>query len=320
MNKKNHLMKNKHILAVLIIACICLIAATASSLLPVAPVRSVFQTIVSPLQNGISRAGSFLAGQQSARKSTEELTQENQQLQSRVAQLEEQNTLLTEDTQELEKLQTLYKLDKSYADYDKVAAQVIASESGSWFSSFTINRGSSDGIETGMNVLADGGLVGIVTETGRHWATVRSIIDDSNNVSATILSTQDNCIVSGSLDLIRQNKMELSELVTDNDVVAGSKVVTSYISDKYLPGILIGYVDTIEEDANHLQKTGTVIPAVDFRHITDVLVIQTTKRTADTESKGGQADAGNAAESVSSTSGAASDSRVSAQSGTEGNP
>ena len=171
-----------------------------------------------------------------------------------------------------------------------------------------------------MNVLADGGLVGIVTETGGHWATVRSIIDDSNNVSATILSTQDNCIVSGSLDLIRQNKMELSELVTDNDVVAGSKVVTSYISDKYLPGILIGYVDTIEEDANHLQKTGTVIPAVDFRHITDVLVIQTTKRTADTESKGGQADAGNAAESVSSTSGAASDSRVSAQSGTEGNP
>ena len=285
-----------------------------------APVRSVFQTIVSPLQNGISKAGSFLAGQQSARKSTEELTQENEQLQSRITQLEEQNTLLTEDTQELEKLQALYKLDKSYADYDKVAAQVIASESGSWFSSFTINRGSRDGIETGMNVLADGGLVGIVTETGGHWATVRSIIDDSNNVSATILSTQDNCIVSGSQDLIRQNKLELSELVTDNDVVAGSKVVTSYISDKYLPGILIGYVDSIEEDANHLQKTGTVIPAVDFQHITDVLVIQTTKRTADVESTDGQAAAGNTAESVSSTSGAAADSQVSSHSGTEGTP
>ena len=149
---------------------------------------------------------------------------------------------------------------------------------------------------------------------------MRSIIDDSNNVSATILSTQDNCIVSGSQDLIRQNKLELSELVTDNDVVAGSKVVTSYISDKYLPGILIGYVDSIEEDANHLQKTGTVIPAVDFQHITDVLVIQTTKRTADVESTDGQAAAGNTAESVSSTSGAAADSQVSSHSGTEGTP
>ena len=123
-----------------------------------------------------------------------------------------------------------------------------------------------------------------------------------------------------SLDLIRQNKMELSELVTDNDVVAGSKVVTSYISDKYLPGILIGYVDTIKEDANHLQKTGTVIPAVDFRHITDVLVIQTTKRTADNESADGEKAGGNAAESVRSTSGAAADSRISAQAGTEGTP
>ena len=53
-----------------------------------------------------------------------------------------------------------------------------------------------------MNVIADRGLVGIVTEVGAHWASVRSIIDDSSNVSAMTVSTQDNCVVEGDLELI----------------------------------------------------------------------------------------------------------------------
>ena len=57
-----------------------------------------------------------------------------------------------------------------------------------------------------MNVIADGGLVGIVTSVGSNWATVRSIIDDYSNVSAEISSTSDNCIIAGNLKLIDEGK------------------------------------------------------------------------------------------------------------------
>ena len=76
-----------------------------------------------------------------------------------------------------------------------------------------------------------------------------------------------------------EGKLLLSDLTVDVDVSVGEKVVTSNISDKYLPGILIGYVDAIGEDQNHLMQTGTILPAADFSHIDHVLVILETKNT-----------------------------------------
>ena len=79
---------------------------------------------------------------------------------------------------------------------------MIGKDSGNWFSTFTIDNGSEDGIEVDMNVMAGSGLVGIVVEVGPSWAKVRSIIDDSSNVSGMVLSTSDRCIVSGDLSLM----------------------------------------------------------------------------------------------------------------------
>ena len=130
-----------------------------------------------------------------------------------------------------------------------------------------------------MNVIADGGLVGLVTEVGPDWATVKSIIDDSSNVSAMTVSTNDTCIVSGDLRLMEQGKLAFSQMKSENAVTVGEKIVTSEISDKYLKGILIGYVSDVNEDSNHLTSTGYLIPVVDFEHISDVLVIKQLKQT-----------------------------------------
>ena len=78
--------------------------------------------------------------------------------------------------EELDNLKKLYQMDQTYADYEKVAANVIGKDAGNWFSVFLIDRGSNDGISVGMNVLADGGLAGIVTQVGPNYAKVRSII------------------------------------------------------------------------------------------------------------------------------------------------
>ena len=57
-------------------------------------------------------------------------------------------------------------------------------------------------------------------------------------------------------------------------------VVTSYISDKYQQGILIGYISSLSTDSNNLTKSGTITPAVDFEHIEEVLVILDKKQSA----------------------------------------
>ena len=144
--------------------------------------------------------------------------------------------------------------------------------------------GRSTGFDVDMNVIAGGGLVGIVTKTGPDWAQVRSIIDDMSNVSAMILKNSDLCYVRGDLQMMTEGTMHLNELRDlDDEVEQGDKVVTSYASAKYHKGILIGYVNEIKTDANNLTKSGSLTPAVDFEHLSTVLVITDLKQQVDTE-------------------------------------
>ena len=98
------------------------------------------------------------------------------------------------------------------------------------------------------------------------------------------LSTQDNLIVSGDLQQMADGCITFSQLVdSQNMVKEGDKVVTSDISDKYLPNILIGYISKIDKDSNNLTKSGLIIPAVDFEHLGEVLVITDLKQTVSEE-------------------------------------
>ena len=180
--------------------------------------------------------------------------------------------------EELTRLQTLLDLKNQYSDYDMVGANVVSRGSSNWYNTFTIDKGTNDGIQVDCNVMAGAGLVGIVTKVGPNWATVRSIIDDDSNVSAMVSTTSDTCIVAGNLQLIDQGTISLVKLLDDNNHVhVGDKVVTSNISEKYLPGILIGYISELNNDANNLTKSGQLTPVVDFRHLQEVLVIRTLK-------------------------------------------
>ena len=179
----------------------------------------------------------------------------------------------------------LLDLDAKYPSYPKVAASVIAKDSGNWFSTFTIDKGKKDGVDVGMNVLAGSGLVGIVTDAGDNFAKVRCIIDDASKVSGMVSTTEDNLTVSGNIKTMNEDKViTFTELKDDdNKVKEGDPVVTSYVSDRYQQGILIGYVTKIENNSNNLTKSGTITPVVDFEHIENVMVITQLKQTGDTK-------------------------------------
>lgn len=239
----------------------------------------VCYTIV-PFQKGITSVSMFLKDRADIIITIRELQAQNSELQAQIDELTIENAILQQEKYELNNLRELYELDSQYPEYDKTAARIIMGSSGNWFHSFIIDKGSDDGIEVNMNVMAGSGLVGRVVEVGPNWAQVTSIIDDTSNVSATVLSTSDHMIVSGDLEAMEDGYIRFSQLMdSDNKVALGDKVVTSNISDRYLPGILIGYISYIEDDSNNLTKSGYITPVVDFEHISEVLVIMEQKET-----------------------------------------
>ena len=255
----------------------CVVAFFLSLILNITggPLHTIAGYIFVPMQVGINNLGQWVLGKSNDFKTLSEVLEENKQLKAQVAELTTQLNITKLERYELENYRELFALDEKYPSYEKVAANVIAKDSGNWFDIFVIDRGTNDGIKPGMNVIAGSGLVGIILDVGPNYATVRSIIDDTSNVSAMLTTTLDNFNVKGNLETMKENGMiTFSELKDNNNKAAiGDPVVTSYVSDQYQQGILIGYISSIEPNPNNLTKSGTITPVVDFEHIQEVLVI-----------------------------------------------
>lgn len=279
MKKKNQTSNgNKYLLAGLTLACVLLMLLSVFYAKAAGPFRVLANLTVIPMQQGFNQVGSLLTDVSENLGTLEEARKLNKSLQAKIDELIMENNNLQEEKYELERLRELYKLDQNYAEYEKVGARVISKDPGNWFSTFTIDKGSLDGIRVDMNVIAGSGLVGIVTQVGPTWATVRSIIDDASNVGGMVLSTSDTCTVRGDLSLINDGKMRFEQMENnDNKVEVGEQIVTSHISDKYLQGILIGYISEVQVDSNNLTRSGYLTPVVNFKKLQEVLVITRTK-------------------------------------------
>lgn len=272
-------LKSKQLLTIMTFFCVSAIIATLASGITSAPLKDAAGMIVVPFEKSIASIGNWLGEVRASFQEKETLIAKNEELQNTVDSLTEQNNILIQDQAELSRLEELYSLDEEYSDYPKVAARIISKDPGNWYDTFMINRGSNDGIRVDNNVIAGKGLVGIVTEVGPTWATVRAIIDDSSNVSAMTVSTDDTCVIEGDLELIDEGKLRFSQLYDREDKVSvGERIVTSNISEKYVEGLFIGYVSEIQLDTNNLTKIGTIVTPVDFQHLKDVFVITVNKQ------------------------------------------
>jgi len=272
-------LQSKYVLAILSGICILLMVLSYTTDVFSVPLSYISGYTLIPFQRGISKVGEYFSIRADELKQLKIVLTQNEELQAQIDQLKIENANLIQDKYELNELRNLYELDQKYSGYEKIGARVIGKNPGNWFSVFVIDKGEADGIKKDMNVMAGSGLVGIVTEVGPNWSSVRAIIDDSSNVSGQVLSTSDNLMVTGDLLLMDKGVIRFSQLSDeDNKVVEGDQIVTSDISDKYLPGICIGYINTIETDSNNLTRSGTLTPVVDFDHLDIVLVIKKLKK------------------------------------------
>ena len=275
---------SKYLLFIFTIFCTGLIVLTLYTDYVSRPLGIIAGRILVPMQAGISEVGVFLSGRSEELMHIRDLLAENERLRNQIDQLTIENMRMAQDRYELNNLRELYELDMKYDEYEKVGARIISSDPGNWFHSFVIDKGYEDGLMVDMNIIAGSGLVGRIVRVGPRWARVTTIIADNSNVSGQVLATEDNLIVKGNLELFAEGVVEFEQLNDIADRVGpGDKVVTSNISDKYLPNILIGYISTIHRDANNLTKSGHLTPAVDFGRLNEVLVILELKKTIEEE-------------------------------------
>lgn len=199
------------------------------------------------------------------------LIEENSKLKEELmAARSELNRLNLVESENVE-LSALLKMQTRYTQYSTVGAEIIAKNPGNWYNSFTINKGTNEGLEKNMVVINGDGLVGKISECGYNYSKVVSIIDDTDAVSAQSLRTGDIGYITANYQQEGYCRMQYSE---DNmDILVGDELVTSHLSEIFPQGITIGYVRKLSEDENSLAKYAAIEPAVDFSNLDYVLVI-----------------------------------------------
>lgn len=203
----------------------------------------------------------------------EALYQENQRLNVRLSATEE-------ETLENERLKTLLDAQDRYESLDPIYAKVIARDPGQWFDTFSINRGTSDGVSMGMAVVTGDGLVGRVYEAGLNYAKVLSIIDSRSAVACLVSRTRDNGVMRGQVTSSSQtSECYVYYLPNINNIVPGDVLVTSGTDSLYPKGLTIGTVTTVSREAGSEGNYVIAMPSVDFQHIEEVLVLRTVIET-----------------------------------------
>lgn len=279
--KLSSFMNSKYILIAVSVLCVIFIGTSFFTDKLVSPLRTAVSTVIIPLQKGMNYIGLWVSDNYNTLQEISTVLDENKKLQGQVDSLTEENNQLKQDSYELSRLRELYELDEKYPGYTKVAARIIGTTSDNWYSTFTIDKGSDDGIETNMNVIAGGGLVGIITEVGRQYAVVKTVIEDGSYVTGQLIDTGDGCTVRGDIELMDSGLIHIQYFKSGVTVRNGDKIVTSNVSDKFLPGILIGYAKDVTADSNNLTQSGYLIPAVDFGHLQEVLIIKEKKEKSE---------------------------------------
>lgn len=257
------------IAAVLIAVLLTVISSLTGLSLPDMLVKGV----LTPVRTGASKLTEQAQRLYNYMFDYEALEAENQALKDQLAALEEDARNADAAERENDRLRALLALKEAHEDYVLADAYIISRSSQEWSSTFTINRGTSSGIEAGMcAITADGELVGLVSEAGPNYAVVRSVLDSSLEISATISASGYNGMVQGGystgLDgLLRMDYLPSSAVIRNND-----QVVTSG-STVYPRGLIIGNVVDAGFDDTGVAKYALLKPAMELGSLEQVFII-----------------------------------------------
>ncbi len=261
------------IVAIVAIILIVIIGITAKQRENITIMEKWIGNIITPIQNVANKGINKIKGGIDSIADMAWLRVENENLKKEIESLRQEVSKLSMARSELEELRDLkYALNHINDDneHNIISAGIIGKSPSNWFNVFTIDAGENRGVKKDSIILNSDGLVGKVYEVGGNWSKVVSIIDNSSSVSFQIMRDSNlQGIVTGSIT------SEINGYLFDPlaDIIIGDKIVTSGLGT-YPKGIIIGEIIEIDKSGDHLLKTIKVEPAVNFKRITKVVIME----------------------------------------------
>ena len=259
-------------------AVLCLLVAlfglSVTGIFKIPFLENAVNAVVTPVQGFVTQTYHSIRSGMEEKATIAELNEEIAILTERNKQLEATVSQMSELQKENERLLGLLGVTETTPEVDYIAASVTAKEAGGWFATFTVNKGSRDGVKKNDPVLNDSGLIGRVMNVTDHTATVITIIDSRSAVAGMVERTRDNGICHGSLYVNdNDNLLLMNYLPAGSELNTGDRVITSGLDGVYPKGLLIGTVRSISRQTGEDDRYVVLTPAVDFQHIEDVLIM-----------------------------------------------
>ena len=230
--------------------------------------------VVSPTQKLFWGIGSGVSGFFEKFKDMKEYKIRYEQDEEKLKKLEDGTRELYKLQSENERLRNLLGLKESNVQLDMIGAEVIAKDSGNWYSTFIIDRGTADEVSKKDVVITNDGLVGYIYEVGKTWCKVISIIDSKSAVGAVVERTNDRAVVEGDLKFMEDGLCKMSYISKGATVIVGDFVETSGLGGIYPEGLLIGKIKSLGTDSQGLYNEAVIKTAVDFERIKEVMIIR----------------------------------------------
>ncbi len=233
-------------------------------------IESAISKIVTPIQNGVTMLKNKVQGNNDFFTNVANLKKENEELKSKISELEQAQRELEIIKAENTTLKEYMNLSEKYSGYQTIPAYIIEKDISNYTKTIIINVGKNEGIEVNMTVIADAGLVGHVISVTDTTAKVETIIDQASSISSNISTTKEPIICRGVID---SNRLKGINIQTDANLVVGDNVETSGMGGIYPKGILIGNISEVVNTKNKTDRYAVIKPSVDFESVETVLVI-----------------------------------------------
>ncbi len=196
-----------------------------------------------------------------------ETRQRNQQLEAQNRQLKAQLQQVAEVRLQNQRLRELLAFVDD-VDRPALPAQVIGEDASNWAQTIVIDKGTRAGLRDGLPVVAAEGVVGRIIKTAPNSSRVLLITDASSAVAALVQRTRTRGVARG-----RGRELTLDYALRTADIKIDDLLVTSGMGGVFPKGLILGRIAEVKRDEFGLFQLVDVLPAADFSHLEEVMVL-----------------------------------------------
>ena len=266
--------KNRFFYIITVLTLLCTIVPTVYYQMGITfPLRDTLNALLVPMQKLVLATADAVDGFTGYFYKFDALVEENAALREKVSSLQAQ----IYDNREIEEMYAwvsdFLEMKTAHMDYQFTAADVTGRENGNYASILTLDVGEGAGITIGMPVVCPQGLVGRITEVGKGWSRVTTIVEAQSAVGAYVERSHASGIVEGDFTRSGDGICVMNYLPADADIAEGDRILSSGYGDIYPRGLVVGYVRSVRENPYTRSLTAEIECAAPISALDNVMIV-----------------------------------------------